>query len=151
MVFFQLAFIMDVKALFYILLLLFTISSAEDVQLNVKGVTNIATTDDNFICATLDWWPENKCDYNQCPWGKAGILNLVHLPLIMIHAYFHLIVFLIQNLFMYLTYVMHFQHLQDLGNRILSNAVKGIIQFSQPNPSPKDKRIIIFSWVALID
>ncbi|AES96970.2 putative glycosidase [Medicago truncatula] len=79
---------MDVKALFYILLLLFTISSAEDVLLNVKGVTNIATTDNNFICATLDWWPENKCDYNQCPWGKAGILNL------------------------------------DLGNRILSNAVK---------------------------
>ena len=99
---FQLAFIMDVKALFYILLLLFTISSAEDVQLNVKGVTNIATTDNNFVCATLDWWPENKCDYNQCPWGKAGILNLVQLPLIKIHAYFHLIVFLIQSLFMYL-------------------------------------------------
>ncbi|XAR65251.1 Beta-glucuronidase [Bertholletia excelsa] len=30
----------------------------------------------NFICATLDWWPTNKCDYNQCPWGKAGLLNL---------------------------------------------------------------------------
>ncbi|KAL0293417.1 UNVERIFIED_CONTAM: Heparanase-like protein 2 [Sesamum radiatum] len=21
-------------------------------------------------------WPETKCNYNQCPWGKAGILNL---------------------------------------------------------------------------
>jgi hypothetical protein len=61
----------------YTFLLLLSISSAEDVKLRVKGVTNIATTDENFICATLDWWPENKCDYNQCPWGKAGILNLV--------------------------------------------------------------------------
>ncbi|GAU51085.1 hypothetical protein TSUD_241540 [Trifolium subterraneum] len=68
---------MDLKVtLCYILLLLFSISSAEDVKLKVKGVTNIATTDENFICTTLDWWPENKCDYNQCPWGKTGILNL---------------------------------------------------------------------------
>lgn len=52
-------------------------ASAEDVTITVKSVTNIATTDDNFVCATLDWWPEDKCDYGQCPWGKAGILNLV--------------------------------------------------------------------------
>ncbi|XLS85052.1 hypothetical protein HN51_035218 [Arachis hypogaea] len=50
--------------------------SSSDVKLKVKGVTNIATTDENFICATLDWWPSNKCDYNQCPWENAGILNL---------------------------------------------------------------------------
>ncbi|KAK7407412.1 hypothetical protein VNO78_09315 [Psophocarpus tetragonolobus] len=59
-----------------ILLLFFSLSSAEDVKLKVKGVTAIATTDENFVCATLDWWPPNKCDYNQCPWGQAGILNL---------------------------------------------------------------------------
>ncbi|QHO29024.1 Heparanase-like protein [Arachis hypogaea] len=65
-------------ALFLSLLVLFcpSFSSSEDVKLKVKGVTNIATTDENFICATLDWWPSDKCDYNQCPWGKAGILNL---------------------------------------------------------------------------
>ncbi|WJX24251.1 heparanase [Trifolium repens] len=80
---------MDVKlTLCYTLIFLFSISSAEDIKLIVKGVTNIATTDEHFICATLDWWPENKCDYNQCPWGKSGILNL------------------------------------DLGNKILSNAIK---------------------------
>ncbi|KAK2449565.1 heparanase protein [Trifolium repens] len=80
---------MDVKStICYTLILLFSISSAEDIKLIVKGVTNIATTDEHFICATLDWWPENKCDYNQCPWGKSGILNL------------------------------------DLGNKILSNAIK---------------------------
>ncbi|KAK7309845.1 hypothetical protein RJT34_06911 [Clitoria ternatea] len=81
---------MDVKVtLCYVVVLLFSsLSSAENVSLRVQGVTNIATTDENFVCATLDWWPPNKCDYNQCPWGQAGILNL------------------------------------DLGNQILSNAVK---------------------------
>ncbi|CAH9119824.1 unnamed protein product [Cuscuta europaea] len=49
---------------------------ADRVNLNVRGVTSIAQTDDNFVCATLDWWPENKCNYNQCPWGKSGIPNL---------------------------------------------------------------------------
>ncbi|KAK6133641.1 hypothetical protein DH2020_032551 [Rehmannia glutinosa] len=48
----------------------------EEVNLSINGAISIAKTDDNFICATLDWWPETKCDYNQCPWGKAGILNL---------------------------------------------------------------------------
>ncbi|KAL2233518.1 UNVERIFIED_CONTAM: Heparanase-like protein 1 [Sesamum indicum] len=48
----------------------------KEVKLTVRGVTSIAKTDENFICATLDWWPETKCNYNQCPWGKAGILNL---------------------------------------------------------------------------
>ncbi|KAL6958780.1 heparanase [Sarracenia purpurea var. burkii] len=49
---------------------------SEEVKVRVESKTSIAKTDDNFICATLDWWPSNKCDYNQCPWGKAGILNL---------------------------------------------------------------------------
>lgn len=54
------------------------LSYAEEVKVMVKSVTSIAKTDENFICATLDWWPHNKCDYNQCPWGNAGILNLVN-------------------------------------------------------------------------
>ena len=54
-----------------------SLAAAAEVKVKVKGVTSIAKTDGNFICATLDWWPEDKCDYNQCPWGKAGILNLV--------------------------------------------------------------------------
>ncbi|KAL2337316.1 hypothetical protein Fmac_011762 [Flemingia macrophylla] len=51
-------------------------SDAKDVKLVVNGVTSIATTDNNFICATLDWWPANKCNYGDCPWGQTGILNL---------------------------------------------------------------------------
>ncbi|XP_042516627.1 heparanase-like protein 2 [Macadamia integrifolia] len=48
----------------------------EQVTVTVGGVTSIAETEDNFVCATLDWWPSFKCNYGQCPWGMAGILNL---------------------------------------------------------------------------
>ncbi|KAA8532949.1 hypothetical protein F0562_032934 [Nyssa sinensis] len=70
---------MEFKVAVFCSILLWCLSSislADEVQVTVKGVTSIAKTDDNFICATLDWWPSNKCDYNQCPWGKAGLLNL---------------------------------------------------------------------------
>ncbi|GFP87304.1 heparanase-like protein 1 [Phtheirospermum japonicum] len=59
-----------------ILLSLFCVSLAEKVNLRVNGEFSVAETDKNFICATLDWWPHDKCNYNQCPWGNAGILNL---------------------------------------------------------------------------
>ena len=43
----------------------------------VDGIQAIAETDDNFICATIDWWPHDKCDYNYCPWGDSSAVNLV--------------------------------------------------------------------------
>ncbi|XP_020185220.1 heparanase-like protein 3 [Aegilops tauschii subsp. strangulata] len=36
----------------------------------------VAETDSAFVCATLDWWPPEKCDYGTCAWGRAGLLNL---------------------------------------------------------------------------
>lgn len=42
----------------------------------VDGTAVISTTDEHFICATLDWWPPEKCDYGTCAWGLASILNL---------------------------------------------------------------------------
>ena len=24
-----------------------------------------------YVCATLDWWPRDKCDYKRCPWRGA--------------------------------------------------------------------------------
>uniref|UniRef100_A0A453JW02 Uncharacterized protein n=1 Tax=Aegilops tauschii subsp. strangulata TaxID=200361 RepID=A0A453JW02_AEGTS len=47
-----------------------------DVTVIVRGSKTIAATSDEFICATLDWWPPEKCNYDQCPWGKASILNM---------------------------------------------------------------------------
>lgn len=69
----------------------FNLSKSDELKVMVKGVTSIAQTDDNFICATLDWWPENKCDYNQCPWGKAGLLNLVKVKIYFYYFFIFLV------------------------------------------------------------
>ncbi|RLM80714.1 heparanase-like protein 3 [Panicum miliaceum] len=42
----------------------------------VDARSAVAATDDDFICATLDWWPPDKCDYGTCSWGLATLLNL---------------------------------------------------------------------------
>ncbi|PKA63059.1 Heparanase-like protein 3 [Apostasia shenzhenica] len=42
----------------------------------VDGSAHIAATGENFICANLDWWPEEKCNYGTCPWRRTSILNL---------------------------------------------------------------------------
>lgn len=43
----------------------------------VDGRRAVAATGEDFVCATLDWWPPDKCDYGTCAWGRAGLLNLV--------------------------------------------------------------------------
>ncbi|KAJ1406267.1 Glycoside hydrolase, family 79 [Sesbania bispinosa] len=45
-------------------------------SLLVNGAQAKAETGDNFICATIDWWPHDKCDYNHCPWGYSSVANL---------------------------------------------------------------------------
>ncbi|XP_024024267.1 heparanase-like protein 3 [Morus notabilis] len=42
----------------------------------IDGKSAIGRIDDDFICATLDWWPPEKCDYGTCSWGRASLLNL---------------------------------------------------------------------------
>ncbi|KAL9249017.1 Heparanase-like protein [Drosera capensis] len=42
----------------------------------IDGRVAIGEIDDDFICATLDWWPPDKCDYGTCSWGHASLLNL---------------------------------------------------------------------------
>ncbi|KAJ0965961.1 hypothetical protein J5N97_027099 [Dioscorea zingiberensis] len=43
---------------------------------SVNGLSAIGRTDPDFVCATLDWWPPEKCDYGTCSWGLASLLNL---------------------------------------------------------------------------
>ncbi|PPR84905.1 hypothetical protein GOBAR_AA35808 [Gossypium barbadense] len=69
---------MDLKCIFSLAILVsrISLSSTQNVNVVIQGATSIGETDDNFVCVTLDWWPTKKCNYNQCPWGKAGVLNL---------------------------------------------------------------------------
>lgn len=47
-----------------------------DRTIKVRGDVTVVTTNDNYVCATLDWWPAGKCNYNRCPWGDSSVLNL---------------------------------------------------------------------------
>lgn len=45
---------------------------------HINGATpSIGLIDEDFICATMDWWPPSKCDYGTCSWRTASLLNLV--------------------------------------------------------------------------
>ncbi|KAJ9567232.1 hypothetical protein OSB04_003198 [Centaurea solstitialis] len=68
---------------FYATLFLFLASIsgilAQNVQQSfvvINGTLPVTHTDTNYVCATIDWWPNNKCDYQQCPWGSSSALNL---------------------------------------------------------------------------
>lgn len=53
------------------------------LRIKVNGNSTVAETDDTFVCATIDWWPAEKCNYNQCPWGESSAFNLnVNHPLL---------------------------------------------------------------------
>ncbi|XP_022842392.1 heparanase-like protein 3 isoform X2 [Olea europaea var. sylvestris] len=42
----------------------------------IDGKSSIGETDGDFICATIDWWPPEKCDYGTCSWDYSSMLNL---------------------------------------------------------------------------
>ncbi|XP_062078209.1 heparanase-like protein 3 [Humulus lupulus] len=67
---------------FYSLSLVFVGSELVAGDGNIEGTVSIdgkviiGRIDDDFICATMDWWPPEKCDYGTCSWGHASLLNL---------------------------------------------------------------------------
>ncbi|KAK9079506.1 hypothetical protein SSX86_001178 [Deinandra increscens subsp. villosa] len=63
-------------------LLLEKIGFAEGM-VHINGTSSIGLIDEDYICATLDWWPPQKCDYGTCSWGASSILNLdLNIPLL---------------------------------------------------------------------
>lgn len=48
----------------------------EETEFLIDGTVKIAETDNNYVCATLDWWPKEKCNHNDCPWGSTSLINL---------------------------------------------------------------------------
>jgi len=88
-----------------------------DVTVIVRGSETIASTSDEFVCATIDWWPPEKCNYDQCPWGRASVLNLVSSQdnhFIMCGWYWQKLIFWF-----------FCQFPQDLTNPLLAKAIQG--------------------------
>nr|GEY62317.1 heparanase-like protein 3 [Tanacetum cinerariifolium] len=56
--------------------LIFVDATCENGRVWIDGKTKIAETDRDFICATMDWWPPEKCDYGTCSWGHSSLLNV---------------------------------------------------------------------------
>ncbi|KAH7516051.1 heparanase-like protein 1 [Ziziphus jujuba] len=67
---------MELKVIFCCLFVLFSLCLADDVEVSINGETEKAITDENFICATLDWWPDTECNNGYCSWIKSSILNM---------------------------------------------------------------------------
>lgn len=50
--------------------------TVEHAAIVIDTTKKIGETDANYICATIDWWTHDKCNYNQCPWGYSSVTNL---------------------------------------------------------------------------
>ena len=73
---------MGFRFFLFLLLVSFRVLLAQEFEaatIKVDGATIVAETDDNFICATFDWWPHDKCNYNNCPWGYSSVINMVQI------------------------------------------------------------------------
>ncbi|KAL3824542.1 hypothetical protein ACJIZ3_020571 [Penstemon smallii] len=66
--------------LVFVLCFSFTYAVKSSLTINgtvfIDGKRPIAKTDENFVCATLDWWPPESCNNGGCSWGGASLLNL---------------------------------------------------------------------------
>ncbi|XP_038997203.1 heparanase-like protein 1 [Hibiscus syriacus] len=70
---------MELQFGLFLFLTLIPVIFAHDIShgsIVVDGTMTVAQTDDNFVCATIDWWPHDKCDYDQCPWHYTSVTNL---------------------------------------------------------------------------
>ena len=41
----------------------------------VLDASRVSHVSERFLCATLDWWPGDKCDYGRCPWAGGSMLD----------------------------------------------------------------------------
>lgn len=67
--------------LWFLAALLLRPAAGQPAVASVDARRAVAATGEDFVCATLDWWPPDKCDYGTCAWGRSGLLNLVSEPL----------------------------------------------------------------------
>jgi heparanase len=54
-------------------------ASSFDLVLDIQNSLRSQRSDSPYVCVTMDWWPENKCDgpdgISDCAWEGANILS----------------------------------------------------------------------------
>lgn len=80
---------METKVLFSCLFVLFSLCLADNIDVSINGETAQAIIDENFICATIDWWPDTECNFGYCSWIKSSVLNIVRLLLFLLFLIFN--------------------------------------------------------------
>lgn len=71
--------IMRLYLALFLLLASLQVTLSKDIEhglLLVNGAQAKAETDDNFICATIDWWPPESCNFGFCSWAHSSIVTL---------------------------------------------------------------------------
>ncbi|KAI3701517.1 hypothetical protein L6452_26660 [Arctium lappa] len=68
--------LIEMGVCFLMLLMICVDSQSHDERLWIDGRNAIAETDSDFVCATMDWWPPEKCDYGTCSWDHSSLLNV---------------------------------------------------------------------------
>ncbi|KAG9448469.1 hypothetical protein H6P81_008434 [Aristolochia fimbriata] len=61
-------------------------NAAVQGTVSINGSSAIGRIDGDFVCATMDWWPPEKCDYGTCSWDRASLLNLDLSNIILLNA-----------------------------------------------------------------
>jgi hypothetical protein len=65
----------------------------------VNGTTTIGETDDNYICATIDWFPSDTCRYNYCMLQNSSAITLVS---VYIYIYMSSLIYIYTTWFIYI-------------------------------------------------
>jgi len=58
------------------------VTLSKDIEhglLLLNGAQAKAEIGDNFICATMDWWPPESCNFGFCSWAHSSIVTLVRI------------------------------------------------------------------------
>ena len=51
--------------------------SPDDYEFSVTlGMELENRIDSNYVCVTLDWWPDAKCDFGNCSWTGGSVNQL---------------------------------------------------------------------------
>ncbi|XVF43060.1 hypothetical protein PTKIN_Ptkin02bG0010600 [Pterospermum kingtungense] len=70
---------MDFKGMVFSIILFswLLLSWTKDVKVVIQGANLIAKIDDNFVCATMDWWPTEKTGLFDLDLKKKNLVNAI--------------------------------------------------------------------------